>query len=61
MEEELRKQVVECLAKLESQFGRAVDEDAEIDGGDAVEFIVGHILEDVRPLMRKLGALSAAQ
>jgi len=41
-----------CQA-LEDEFGAAIDNDDQINGGDAVEFIVDLIIYHVRPALRR--------
>lgn len=42
------------LTSFEDAFGEAVDNDDDINGGDAVEFIGGYLI-DVRAALDKIG------
>lgn len=42
---------INILGRIEEQFGQALDDDEEVDGGDAVDFILRLLDEDIRPLL----------
>lgn len=51
----LRSLALELAQAVEDQFGQAVDEDTDINGGDAVDFIAGTIVPLSRRLLKKGG------
>lgn len=46
---------VRITLSLEAQFGEVIDQDEEIGGVDAVDFIAGVLVNEVRPVLESLG------
>lgn len=55
--EALLERALDCIMRIESVFGRAVDNDEEINGGDAVEEIVEWLTYQARPLLIEANAM----
>ena len=49
---------VSIIESLDRQFGRDIDMDEEINGGEAVEFIVDLVTKRVRPLLGRMAGSS---
>ena len=47
----MSKKAIALLRELEDHFGPAIDSEDDINGGDAVDFIVNFVSEKLRPLL----------